>query len=105
MSKSGRNVSENLKLIIRGLDILYHIEKKYFVYTVLTALATAVCPYIPVYFAAKIIDEVTIVWKTAQGGTVRPENMQRAIAIILWTIALTFLICLLRQFFLKEKKK
>ena len=52
-------MKERWDLNRRAVRLLYHLDRKYFLCTLFSSLTTAIAPYIPIYFSAKIIDALT----------------------------------------------
>lgn len=54
-------MKERWDLNRRAVRLLCHLDRKYFLCTLFSSLTTAIAPYIPIYFSAKIIDALTAV--------------------------------------------
>ena len=52
-------MKERWDLNRRAVRLLCHLDRKYFLCTLFSSLTTAIAPYIPIYFSAKIIDALT----------------------------------------------
>ena len=80
--------SEHFKIFRRGLRLLYEMSPTYTVSFILEALVSAVTPYVPIWFSARLIDAI------AAGRPVGALALYAAL-----TVGLTFLLGLLVAWF------
>ena len=77
-------LSEHLRIFGRGIRLLYEMSPAYTVLFMLEALVSAVTPYVPIWFSARLIDAI------AAGRPLRTLALYAAL-----TVGLTFLMKLL----------
>ena len=49
-------LKEHLNISARSVKLIYSLNKKFFVSSILKSIIAAVLPYVPIYFSARLID-------------------------------------------------
>ncbi len=75
---------EHLAIFFRGVKMLFSLSRVYIVCTIFKAFLGSVIPYVPIYFSAKLLDEIL--------GSARTEQMILYVGL---TVGLAFLLNLL----------
>ena len=53
-------LKEHLNISARSAKLVYSLNKKYFISSVIKNIITAVLPYVPIYFSARLIDALAV---------------------------------------------
>ena len=84
-------LSEHIQVFRRSICLLYSLSKKHTIFLVLSSLVSAILPYVPIYFSARLIDSLAI-----------GEPASVLIMYAALTVGIVFLLSLLGAYFRAE---
>ena len=80
-------ISEHIRIYWRAVKLIFRLERTYAVCLIFGAVLSAVIPYVPIYFSAKLVDSLY------QGAAI-----QVIVAYAILTVGIVFLLKLLEAY-------
>ncbi len=80
-------LSEHIKIYIRSLKLMLELSREYFVLLILQNVISAIIPFVPIYFSAKLIDSL-----------IESAPIETLVLYVVLTVGLVFLLNVLNTF-------